>query len=77
MICTQEQLDALYQVYQKWQSSTPHLIMPKVFTIVTKEEFDDIKPNNGYLGIWVGEPTQHNPSGSLYIGIETDGHAHT
>lgn len=74
---TQAQLDALYQVYQRWQNKTPHAIMPEEFEVVEEEE---LKP--GYnIGTWVGEPDEDKEwpqsMGYMYLGIERDGYTHS
>lgn len=69
---TQQQLDALYQVYLNWQEITPHPIMPESFEIIPLDDYEV----GGYYGLWVGTPINDNP-GSLYLGIEADGHTHS
>jgi hypothetical protein len=69
---TQHQLGALFQVYLNWQNITPHPIMPESFEVVSVEEYGV----SDYYGLWVGTPINDNP-GSLYIGIEGDGHTHS
>jgi len=66
---TQAQLDSLYQIYLKWQNVSPMSnIMPEKFQIV--------ESTTRYIGVWVGYPHNGNP-GSLFIGVEPDGHAHS
>ena len=77
MKCTQRQMDALYQVYLRWQTKTPHAIMPMGFEVVPNDEYRD----GDYIGVWVGEPTQGHIAasdpGAMYLGIEKDGHTHS
>lgn len=71
--CTQKQLDSLYEVYKDWQNHTPSCnIMPETFTIIPPENW----PQGRYIGVWVGQPRNGNP-GSMFIGIEADGHRHS
>lgn len=69
---TQLQIDALYQVYLSWQDITPRPIMPEKFEIVSQEDY----AAGDYYGLWVGTPICNNP-GSMYLGIEGDGHTHS
>ena len=71
MKVTQAQIDALYKVYLRWQNKTAHDIMPREFEVVPSEECP------GYIGIWVGTPTDSTPHGSMYLGIEPDGYTHS
>ena len=73
MKLTQAQLDALYKVYQQWQNTTPHAIMPDDFEII---EGDD---QNYYIGVWVGGPTplSRERGNGMYLGIESDGYIHS
>ena len=76
MKCTQAQLDALYQVYLRWQDKTPHAIMPDEFEIVPDDEYRV----GDYIGIWVGGPiptSRITPGPAMYLGIENDGHTHS
>ena len=75
MKCTQAQLDALYQVYLRWQDKTPHAIMPEEFETVPDYNYR----NGDYIGVWVGGvvPTSREETGSLYLGIEKDGYTHS
>ena len=75
MKCTQEQMDALYRVYLRWQDKTPHAIMPLEFEIVP---YDDYRYGD-YIGAWVGGPIpQSGDHGSaMYLGIEKNGHTHS
>ena len=78
---TQAQLDALYQVYLRWQNDTGHPIMPEEYEIVDEKDYNP----GDYIGTWVGY--EHNGTtingghihhyGSMYIGIERDGHTHS
>ncbi len=81
--CTQAQLDALYKIYQRWQKSTPHAIMPQEFNILSKEDFLAQCGICNYIGLWVGGPAPEGlkksgkkPTG-MYLGIEVDGHTHS
>ena len=75
MKLTQAQMDALHDVYIRWQNKTPHAIMPTEFEIIPDEDcrYGD------YIGIWVGGPVpQSREHGSaMYLGIESDGHTHS
>ncbi|KKN78967.1 hypothetical protein LCGC14_0344430 [marine sediment metagenome] len=77
MKCTRAQIDALYQVYLRWQDLTSHAIMPKDLEIVEDEEYGD----GDYIGIWVGpyKECKERPDrkGAIFIGIEKDGHEHS
>ena len=75
MQLTQAQLDAIYKVYQQWQNKTPHAIMPEEFEIVPDEEYR----KGDYIGVWVGGPVpqSRDHGGSMYLGIESDGHTHS
>ena len=83
MKLTQAQMDALHEVYIRWQDKTPHAIMPTEFEIVPDDEYRD----GDYIGLWVGPPHEsdsttldggkvRNP-GFMYLGIESDGHTHS
>ena len=69
---TSEQLYALFKVYLNWQDITPHPIMPESFEVIPQEDYEV----GGYYGLWVGTPICDNP-GSMYLGIEADGHTHS
>lgn len=69
---TEAQLKALYAVYLRWQNITPQAIMPRSFEIIPESE---VTPGS-YFGLWVGTPTKEEP-GSIYLGIEADGHTHS
>lgn len=79
MKLTQAQMDALYEVYIRWQNETPHAIMPTHFEIVPDDGSDD------YIGVWVGFPHDSTTpnggkihhQGDMYLGIESDGHTHS
>jgi hypothetical protein len=74
---TQAQLDALYQVYLRWQNTTPREIMPEEFEIVTEKEYRSISTGD-YIGLWVGEADEADGIlGHMYLGIESDGHTHS
>ena len=77
MKCTQAQLDALYQIYLRWQDKTEHAIMPDEFEIVPDEDYK----LGDYIGVWVGTAPEgsewpHN-HGSMFLGIEKDGYTHS
>ena len=73
--CTQAQLDALYQVYLRWQNKTPHNIMPLGIEIISEDDYKD----GNYLGVWVGDsiPDSVYRGNAIYLGIEKDGHTHS
>ena len=80
---TQAQLDALYQVYLRWQNTTPRAIMPEEYELISD---DDARCNDGsWHGVWVGGPPRLSRSeigtekdrGRMYLGIERDGHTHS
>ena len=66
MQLTRAQLDALYDIYQRWQNKTPHAIMPEEFEIVPYEEYR----KGDYIMVSVGK-------GGLSLGIESDGYTHS
>lgn len=68
---TAKQIEALFQVYLRWQNITPCPIMPTSFFLISEEEY-----GTKYHGIWVGKPHKGNP-GSLFLGIESDGYTHS
>ncbi len=71
MNLTQKQLDALYELYQQWQKTTSHAIMPIDYTLVP------VDAAGGYVGVWVGPEHKNGDPGRMYLGIEPDGHVHS
>jgi hypothetical protein len=75
MKLTDQQMDALFQVYLKWQDKTPSPIMLSEFETVSIEAYESEFGKGTYLGIWVGgEPGK---PGAMYLGIESNGHTHS
>jgi len=75
MQLTRAQLDALYDIYQRWQNKTPHAIMPEEFEIVPYEEYR----KGDYIGVWVGghNDVDNTGLGQMFLGIESDGYIHS
>ena len=78
MKCTQAQLDALYQIYLRWQDKTVYPIMPTDPEIVPDDDYKD----GDYIAVWVGTLQERDNGsticpGSIYLGVEKDGHTHS
>jgi hypothetical protein len=59
-------MDALYQVYLRWQDITERPIMPTEFEIVDACDYR----KGDYIGVVVGLT-------DMYLGIEFDGYTHS
>jgi hypothetical protein len=70
-LITPAQLQKYRELAERWEVVSP---LPTPYALAPPARVEKSRPVTPYLGVWVG--TRKNPR-SIFIGIETDGYAHS